>query len=101
MAPALTIDQEIEIIDIRGNENTISLAEDVTRGLCPDQRVEKQLPTMLFYDEKGLQLFEEITYLEEYYLTNAEIDALERYAGRIAERIPHGAQVIELGSGCV
>ncbi len=30
--------------------------------------------------EAGLKIFEEITFLDEYYLTNAEIQALERHA---------------------
>lgn len=51
--------------------------------------------------EKGLKLFEAITYLDEYYLTNAEIDALTKHADVLAEHIPTGARVIELGSGYV
>lgn len=49
--------------------------------------------------EKGLKLFEAITYLDEYYLTNAEIEALTKHADALAEHIPAGARVIELGSG--
>lgn len=41
----------------------------------------------------------QITYLEEYYLTNFEIEVLERHAAEIAEAIPAGSMVIELGSG--
>lgn len=59
----------------------------------------RKLPTLLLYNEKGLQLFEEITYLEEYYLTNYEIDVLKQSAQDIASRIPKGAMIIELGSG--
>jgi uncharacterized SAM-dependent methyltransferase len=43
----------------------------------------------------------QITYLHEYYLTNAEIDVLERSAAGIANAIPSGAVVVELGSGFV
>jgi uncharacterized SAM-dependent methyltransferase len=43
----------------------------------------------------------QITYLQEYYLTNAEIDVLKRSAHSIAEAIPSGSMVIELGSGSV
>jgi L-histidine Nalpha-methyltransferase / hercynylcysteine S-oxide synthase len=49
--------------------------------------------------EPGLKLFEEITYLDEYYLTNAEIEALERHATEIAKRLPEGSRLVELGSG--
>ena len=34
-----------------------------------------------------------------YYLTNAEIEVLEKYADNMAERIPSGSLVVELGSG--
>ena len=54
---------------------------------------------MVLYDERGLKLFEDITYLDEYYLTNTEIQVLERYADNIAERIADGSQVGALGSG--
>lgn len=43
----------------------------------------------------------QITYLQEYYLTNAEINVLERSAHSIAKAIPSGSMVIELGSGLV
>lgn len=46
-----------------------------------------------------MKLFEQITYLDEYYLTNAEIEALTTHADSIAEHIPSGSRVIELGSG--
>ena len=49
--------------------------------------------------EAGLKLFEGITYLEEYYPTNAEIEVLKAHADKIAERIPAGSQLLELGSG--
>lgn len=51
--------------------------------------------------ERGLKLFEQITYLKEYYLTNAEIEVLETWGGKIAERIPNGCRLVELGSGYV
>jgi L-histidine Nalpha-methyltransferase / hercynylcysteine S-oxide synthase len=49
--------------------------------------------------EAGLKLFEEITFLDDYYLTNAEIDALQRHAKAIARRLPEGSRLVELGSG--
>jgi L-histidine Nalpha-methyltransferase / hercynylcysteine S-oxide synthase len=49
--------------------------------------------------EAGLKLFEDITYLDDYYVTNAEIEILERHAGDIAQRIPEGSRLVELGSG--
>jgi uncharacterized SAM-dependent methyltransferase len=39
--------------------------------------------------------------LHEYFLTNAEIEILERSADSIANAIPSGAMIVELGSGFV
>jgi uncharacterized SAM-dependent methyltransferase len=41
----------------------------------------------------------QITYLEEYYLTNDEIALLESHSAEIAKYVPSGSMVIELGSG--
>ena len=71
----------VSIIDIRRSELQFSLLGE------------------LLYDEQGLKLFEEITYLEEYYLTNAEIEVLEKNADEIAKWIRPGSLVVELGSG--
>lgn len=37
--------------------------------------------------------------MDEYYLTNAEIEALTRHANAIASRIPANSRLVELGSG--
>ncbi|KAI1639882.1 C-type lectin protein [Biscogniauxia mediterranea] len=87
-----------DIIDIRQATVESNLKEEI-RNLFHPQDGPRRLPTLLLYDEKGLQLFEEITYLEEYYLTNHEIQLLKLYATKIAEAIPSGSLVVELGSG--
>ena len=88
-----------QIIDIRQEKDGYSILEDIRKGLRPVDGGEKRLPTLLLYDENGLRLFEQITYLDEYYLTGAEIEVLETYAVRIAERVRPGSIVVELGSG--
>lgn len=88
------------IIDIRSDSAGIELKQSILTGLN-SKGAEKTLPTLLLYDNKGLKLFEDITYLDQYYLTEQEIYVLERYADRIAERIPNDALVVELGSGYV
>ena len=97
MAPQNGI--QVPIIDIRQGKDQRTILDDVYKGLHPDKGEEKTLPTMVLYDEKGLRLFEDITYLEEYYLTNAEIEVLTRYASDIARIIQPGSQIVELGSG--
>jgi uncharacterized SAM-dependent methyltransferase len=63
-----------KIIDIRPGPTEFDILQDIKSGLRPENGGEKTLPTLLLYDEAGLRLFEKITYLEEYYLTNAEIE---------------------------
>ena len=87
------------IFDIRQGEFDNSLADEIRQKLNPDNGQERQMPTLLLYDEAGLQLFEKITYLDEYYLTNAEIGTLTNHAEAIAGLIKPGTEVIELGSG--
>ncbi|KAI9736455.1 MAG: hypothetical protein M1818_006189 [Claussenomyces sp. TS43310] len=87
------------IIDIRnGKALEMNLKVEISSKLKPENGP-KQLPTLLLYDDKGLQLFEEITYLDEYYLTNAEINVLHNSASEIAQHVQSGSMVIELGSG--
>ncbi|EUC45427.1 hypothetical protein COCMIDRAFT_95519 [Bipolaris oryzae ATCC 44560] len=88
-----------KIIDIRVDTVGSDILADIKKGLRPVAGAEKTLPTLLLYDQEGLRLFEQITYQEEYYLTNAEIEVLETYADKIAQRISPGSIVVELGSG--
>jgi L-histidine N-alpha-methyltransferase len=72
-----------------------SLRADVLRGLSATP---KWLPPKWFYDQRGSELFEEITVLPEYYPTRAEREILAERAGEIAAA--SGARtLIELGSG--
>jgi hypothetical protein len=59
----------------------------------------RSIPTLILYDDTGLSLFDKITYLEEYYLTNAEIEIFIAYAKELVQLIPTGTVLIELGAG--
>jgi L-histidine Nalpha-methyltransferase len=78
-------------------------ADDLRRELEADARAglsasPKTLPPKWFYDERGSQLFEEITELPEYYPTRAEREILARHAADIAATT--GVKtLVELGSG--
>ena len=89
----------VSIIDIREDEVGKIIIDDLNLYIQPQPGTEKSLPTLLLYDERGLKLFEEITYLDEYYLTNAEIEVFEKHADQIADHVVSGSQLIELGSG--
>ncbi|KAK4211277.1 4-dimethylallyltryptophan N-methyltransferase [Rhypophila decipiens] len=93
-----TSNSSLDIIDIRRVAVETNLKTEIL-SMFHAKDGPRQLPTLLLYDEKGLQLFERITYLEEYYLTNDEIAVLGSNAADIARLIPSGAMVIELGSG--
>jgi L-histidine Nalpha-methyltransferase len=71
------------------------LVADVRRGLGAQPR---SLPPKWLYDDRGSELFDAITRLDEYYPTETERAILRRSADAIARR--SGASVlVELGSG--
>lgn len=88
-------------MNIHQNDMDFSLVDDIYKSLDPPAGKQRTFPTLLLYDAKGLKLFEKITYLDEYYPTNTEIEILTHHAKRIVERIPENAQLVELGSGSV
>jgi len=52
-----------------------------------------------FYDQRGSQLFEEITRLPEYYPTRTEYEVMHAHGDDIARAVGQGGTVIELGAG--
>src|SRR3977135_4424240 len=59
----------------------------------------KDLSPLYFYDERGSELFEQITHLEEYYPTRCEREILEGRSAEICKAANRPASLIELGSG--
>lgn len=72
-----------------------ALVRDVREGLSGEP---KRLPPRWLYDDVGTALFDEITRLPEYYLTEAERALLAAHAAEIAE-VSGARTVVELGSG--
>jgi len=84
-------------VDVHLTEHDLAeaLRLDVVRGLTAEP---KELPPKWFYDERGSQLFDEITRLPEYYPTRREREILDARADDVAAA--SGADtLIELGSG--
>jgi hypothetical protein len=54
----------IDIIDIRHDAVEINLKDEILTSLRP-QSGPKTLPTLLLYDERGLQLFEEVSQADQ------------------------------------
>jgi dimethylhistidine N-methyltransferase len=60
---------------------------------------EKVIPPRYFYDQRGSQLFDEISGTEEYYITRTEIKILRENVREISEAIGDNVLLIEFGSG--
>ncbi|TFK24379.1 hypothetical protein FA15DRAFT_417191 [Coprinopsis marcescibilis] len=100
----------VDIIDIHagGIPISIDLSKQVIDGLSRPTG-EKEIPTMLLYDEKGLRLYDDITTsATEYYLFAAEEEILKTHADEIVgsmhrnrsdDENPADEVVLELGSG--
>lgn len=69
---------------------------EILRGLAAQP---KRLNPMWFYDERGSQLFDEITRLPEYYPTRTELGILRDNAASISAYCGEGCVLIEPGSG--
>jgi L-histidine N-alpha-methyltransferase len=73
-----------------------TMARDVRAGLCA---YPKELLPKYFYDERGSQLFEQITELPEYYPTRAERQILDQCSAEILATAGCPETLVELGSG--
>ena len=73
-----------------------TMARDVRRGLMT---IPKELSPKYFYDERGSQLFERITELDEYYPTRAERQILTERSAEIVATAGSPPALVELGSG--
>jgi L-histidine N-alpha-methyltransferase len=71
------------------------MISDVRQGLNAGP---KQLSPKYFYDERGSELFEEITELPEYYLTRSEKLLLEQRISEIVTAV-RPCSLVELGAG--
>ena len=60
---------------------------------------QKSLPPWLFYDQRGSQLFEQITALPEYYLTRTERAIFAAHADEIFRGLAAPVTIAELGAG--
>jgi dimethylhistidine N-methyltransferase len=69
---------------------------DVLSGLAQSP---KRLSSRWLYDDYGSELFEEITQLQEYYLTRTETGVLRQFSAEIAEFCGDHVTVLEYGAG--
>jgi L-histidine Nalpha-methyltransferase len=71
------------------------MVRDMREGLT---KMPKELSPKYFYDERGSELFEEITQLPEYYLTRAERWLLEQRISEVIAAV-RPCSLVELGAG--
>ncbi len=88
-------ESRLQWITLNSTEVQMKEGEDVIQGLSQNP---KTLPCRYFYDDRGSQLFEQITDLPEYYPTRTEQAILERHALDIAQ-LTGSCELVELGSG--
>lgn len=87
-----TITCDVHTVDGVSIEDLIA---DVRAGLTKSP---KELPPRWFYDDRGSELFEQITELPEYYPTRTETAILAAHANDIMART-RPESLVELGSG--
>jgi L-histidine Nalpha-methyltransferase len=78
------------------SDTAATMARDVRDGLAAEP---KELAPKYFYDERGSQLFEQITELDEYYPTRAERSILAERSVEIVAAAGAPRSLVELGSG--
>jgi dimethylhistidine N-methyltransferase len=71
-------------------------SSDVLAGLS---QAPKRIPSRWLYDDQGSELFEEITQLDEYYITRTERGVLREFSAEIAGFCGENATVLEYGAG--
>lgn len=74
----------------------MSFLDDVLEGLS---RPQKTISPKYFYDQRGSEIFEEITQIEDYYPTRTEASIFEVAFPELAEQFPTGGVIAEYGSG--
>ena len=78
------------------DQQTEAFRQDVLAGLSAPIRA---IPARWLYDQRGSELFDEITRLPAYYPTRTETALLEQVMPEIAALLPKGAAVVEFGAG--
>lgn len=81
---------------LTGQHPLSRLFREVSGGL---QSTPRRIPEKLLYDQRGAELFEEITRLDAYYPTRLEIEILEACLAEVRELVGPDATVVEFGSG--
>lgn len=90
----LPLPRNLTVVDLAPSVS--SLLAEVLSGLAEPQR---RLPPKLFYDARGVELYNRICTTQAYYPTRTEREILARHARDIAQAVGTGAVVVEPGAG--
>ncbi len=77
-------------------EDHAAVRQELAAGL---QAAAATLSPKYLYDPLGSRLFDAITELPEYYPTRTEAALLAEHGGSIAQQLPRGATLVDLGAG--
>nr|UBX54568.1 methyltransferase domain [Aspergillus sp.] len=90
---------EVKVQDIRRQEcDLTNLRSELVAGLV-NADTAKSIPSLLLWDEKGQQLFADITASPDYYTYRAELSLLNQWNEDIIASVESGTVIIELGAG--
>ncbi|KAI0521403.1 histidine-specific methyltransferase [Xylaria bambusicola] len=87
--------ESVQLYSIR-KSGLLNLKESIIAGL---QATPKTLPSLLLWDDQGLQNFDAWTQAPDYYPKRCEWEILTNYQQDIASQLPTGSIIIELGCG--
>ena len=90
--PIMSLDADVSPLP-KFNEQMYS---EVVAGLQSDP---PEISAKYLYDDRGSELFGQICDLEEYYLTDKELELIRTHGADIAARVGSRARLVELGAG--
>ncbi|KAL3412392.1 histidine-specific methyltransferase [Aspergillus fumigatus] len=86
----------LQVHNLRQATTANSLVPSIIQGLRAEDR---ELPSLLLWDDQGLSLFNAILDSPEYYLANKEWALLHNEVHNIVASISSGDRLVELGAG--
>jgi len=75
------------------------VTDELTSLIAGLMQPQKMISPKYFYDEAGSKLFDNITQLPEYYLTDTELAIMEAHIEEMADLVGAQASLIEFGAG--
>lgn len=84
------------LIDIRRESQRADLKEEIIEGL---KRTPKELPSIVLWNHKGIELYERLKAESDNYPSRHEYNLIWRDAPKIAAAMPDNGTLVELESG--